>query len=377
LKLGVPTESAEGERRVALIPDAVRSLTGKELEVAVESGAGEGAGHPDAEYSEAGASVGSAEDAWAADVVVKVAPPTSEEIARLRRGQVLIGHLAPLTSPDTNRALADAGVTSFAMEAIPRITRAQAMDALSSQANVAGYAAALLAAREAGRFFPMMTTAAGTVAPARVLVLGAGVAGLQAIATAKRLGAVVSGFDIRRAAWEQIASLGGRPLELDFIPDAEAEGGYARPLTEEENEKVREALTENAARQDVIITTALIPGRPAPLLITADAVRGMSPGSVIVDLAAEAGGNCELTEAGRTVVENGVKVIGPLNLPSEMATHASQLYAKNVENLLDLLVDDAGNLKLDFEDEIVAGACITHEGEIVNERAREAAGVGG
>jgi H+-translocating NAD(P) transhydrogenase subunit alpha len=377
LKLGVPTESAEGERRVALIPDAVRSLTGKELEVAVESGAGEGAGHPDAEYSEAGASVGSAEDAWAADVVVKVAPPTSEEIARLRRGQVLIGHLAPLTSPDTNRALADAGVTSFAMEAIPRITRAQAMDALSSQANVAGYAAALLAAREAGRFFPMMTTAAGTVAPARVLVLGAGVAGLQAIATAKRLGAVVTGFDIRRAAWEQIASLGGRPLELDFIPDAEAEGGYARPLTEEENEKVREALTENAARQDVIITTALIPGRPAPLLITADAVRGMSPGSVIVDLAAEAGGNCELTEAGRTVVENGVKVIGPLNLPSEMATHASQLYAKNVENLLDLLVDDAGNLKLDFEDEIVAGACITHEGEIVNERAREAAGVGG
>jgi H+-translocating NAD(P) transhydrogenase subunit alpha len=377
LKLGVPTESAEGERRVALIPDAVGSLTGKELEVAVESGAGEGAGHPDAEYSEAGASVGSAEDAWAADVVVKVAPPTSEEIARLRRGQVLIGHLAPLTSPDTNRALADAGVTSFAMEAIPRITRAQAMDALSSQANVAGYAAALLAAREAGRFFPMMTTAAGTVAPARVLVLGAGVAGLQAIATAKRLGAVVTGFDIRRAAWEQIASLGGRPLELDFIPDAEAEGGYARPLTEEENEKVREALTENAARQDVIITTALIPGRPAPLLITADAVRGMSPGSVIVDLAAEAGGNCELTEAGRTVVENGVKVIGPLNLPSEMATHASQLYAKNVENLLDLLVDDAGNLKLDFEDEIVAGACITHEGEIVNERAREAAGVGG
>jgi H+-translocating NAD(P) transhydrogenase subunit alpha len=377
LKLGVPTESAEGERRVALIPDAVRSLTGKELEVAVESGAGEGAGHPDAEYSEAGASVGSAEDAWAADVVVKVAPPTSEEIARLRRGQVLIGHLAPLTSPDTNRALADAGVTSFAMEAIPRITRAQAMDALSSQANVAGYAAALLAAREAGRFFPMMTTAAGTVAPARVLVLGAGVAGLQAIATAKRLGAVVTGFDIRRAAWEQIASLGGRPLELDFIPDAEAEGGYARPLTEEENEKVREALTDNAARQDVIITTALIPGRPAPLLITADAVRGMSPGSVIVDLAAEAGGNCELTEAGRTVVENGVKVIGPLNLPSEMATHASQLYAKNVENLLDLLVDDAGNLKLDFEDEIVAGACITHEGEIVNERAREAAGVGG
>jgi NAD(P) transhydrogenase subunit alpha len=375
VKVGVPKESVEGERRVALIPDAAKALTGKDLEVAVESGAGEGARHPDSEYADAGATVGSAEDAWSADVVVKVAPPSGEEIGRLRRGQVLIGHLAPLTSGEANRALAEAGVTSLAMEAIPRITRAQAMDALSSQANAAGYAATLLAAREAGRFFPMMTTAAGTVAPARVLVLGAGVAGLQAIATAKRLGAVVTGFDIRRAAWEQIASLGGRPLELDFIPDAEAEGGYARPLTEEENEKVREALAQNSTRQDVIITTALIPGRPAPLLITADAVRGMSPGSVIVDLAGEAGGNCELSEAGRTVVEDGVKVIAPLNLPSEMATHASQLYSKNVENLLDLLVDDEGNLKLDFEDEIVAGACITHEGEIVNERAREAAGV--
>ena len=374
MNVGVPKESAEGERRVALIPDAVRALTGKELEVAVESGAAEGARHPDSEYADAGASVGSAEDAWSADVVVKVAPPSRDEIGRLRRGQVLIGHLAPLTSGETNRALADAGVTSFAMEAIPRITRAQAMDALSSQANVAGYAATLLAAREAGRFFPMMTTAAGTVAPARVLVLGAGVAGLQAIATAKRLGAVVTGFDIRRAAWEQIASLGGRPLELDFIPDAEAEGGYARPLTEEENEKVREALAQNSTRQDVIITTALIPGRPAPLLITAEAVRGMSPGSVIVDLAGEAGGNCELSEAGKTVVQDGVKVIAPMNLPSEMATHASQLYSKNVENLLGLLVDDDGSLRLDFEDEIVTGACITHEGEIVNERAREAAG---
>src|SRR5690606_30452295 len=221
---------------------------------------------------EAGAEIGDASAAWGADVVVKVGVPTVEEIGRLRQGQVLIGHLAPLTSAETNQALASAGVTAFAMESIPRITRAQAMDALSSQANVVGYAATLLAAREAGRFFPMMTTAAGTVAPAKVLVLGAGVAGLQAIATAKRLGAVVTGFDIRRAAWEQIASLGGRPLELDFIPDAEAEGGYARPLTEEENEKVREALAETAAKQDVIITTAQIPGRPAPLLITAQAV---------------------------------------------------------------------------------------------------------
>jgi proton-translocating NAD(P)+ transhydrogenase subunit alpha len=374
LRIGVPKESAEGERRVALIPDVVRSLTGKELEVAVESGAGEDAGHPDDQYSDAGGSVGSADDAWGAEVVAKVALPTTQEIRRLRSGQVLIGFLAPLTSGETNKALADAGVTSFAMEAIPRITRAQSMDALSSQANVAGYAAALLAATEAGRFFPMMTTAAGTVAPAKVMVLGAGVAGLQAIATAKRLGAVVTGFDIRRAAWEQIASLGGRPLELDFIPDAEAEGGYARPLTDEENEQVREALAEASARQDVIITTALIPGRPAPLLITAAAARGMAPGSVIVDLAGEAGGNCELTKAGEEVVDGGVRIIAPLNLASEMATHASQLYAKNVENLLDLLVSDEGRLDLDWEDEIVAGACLTHEGEIKNERAREAAG---
>jgi H+-translocating NAD(P) transhydrogenase subunit alpha len=376
MKVGVPRESREGERRVALIPDVVKSLTGDEIDVAVESGAGEAAGHPDAEYSEAGASVGPGEDAWGTDVVVKVALPTIEEIGRLRSGQVLIGHLAPLTSGDTTKALAQAGVTSLAMESIPRITRAQAMDALSSQANVAGYAATLLAATTVGRFFPMMTTAAGTVAPARVMVLGAGVAGLQAIATAKRLGAVVTGFDIRRAAWEQIASLGGRPLELDFIPDAEAEGGYARPLTDEENERVRDALGEAAAKQDVIITTALIPGRPAPLLITADAVRSMQPGSVIVDLAGESGGNCELSRAGETVVENGVKVIAPLNLPSEMATHASQLYAKNVENLLRLIVSDEGALAVDFDDEVVTGACLTHEGEIKNERAREAAGVG-
>jgi NAD(P) transhydrogenase subunit alpha len=375
MKVGVPKETVEGERRVAVTPDVAKSLAAKEIEVAIESGAGEGSGHPDSEYGEAGASAGAAEDAWGAEVVAKVAVPSIDEIGKLGSGQVLIGHLAPLTSGETNRALAEAGVTSFAMEAIPRITRAQSMDALSSQANVAGYAATLLAAREAGRFFPMMTTAAGTVAPAKVLVLGAGVAGLQAIATAKRLGAVVTGFDIRRAAWEQISSLGGRPLELDFIPDAEDEGGYARPLTEEENEKVREALAENAKRQDVIITTAQIPGRPAPTLITAEAVHNMHPGAVIVDLAADSGGNTELTKAGETVVEGGVKVIGPKNLPSEMATHASQLYAKNIENFLGLIVGEDGSLALNFDDEVVAGACITHEGQIRNERAREVAGV--
>jgi NAD(P) transhydrogenase subunit alpha len=375
MRVGVPKESREGERRVALIPDVVRSLMAEGPDVAVESGAGEGSGHPDSEYSDAGASVGSSDDAWGADVVVKVAVPTLDEIGRLHSGQVLIGHLAPLTSGETTKALADGGLTSFAMESIPRITRAQAMDALSSQANVAGYAATLLAAREAGRFFPMMTTAAGTVAPARVMVLGAGVAGLQAIATAKRLGAVVTGFDIRRAAWEQIASLGGRPLELDFIPDAEAEGGYARPLTDEENARVRDALADAAAKQDVIITTAQVPARRAPILITADAIRSMQPGSVIVDLAGDSGGNTEATQAGQTVVSNDVKIISPLHLPSDMATHASQLYAKNVENLLKLLVNDEGELQLDFDDEIVAGACLTHEGEIRNERAREAAGV--
>jgi len=370
MKIGVPKETADGERRVALIPDVVKSLRAKELDVVVESGAGTGSGHPDSEYAQAGAEVADANAAWGADIVVKVGVPTVEEIGRLKQGQVFVSHLQPLTSADTNKALAERGVTALAMELIPRITRAQAMDALSSQANVAGYAATLLAAREAGRFFPMMTTAAGTIAPAKVLVLGAGVAGLQAIATAKRLGAVVTGFDIRRAAWEQIASLGGRPLELDFIPDAEAEGGYARPLTEEENEKVREALAENAATQDVIITTAQIPGRPAPLLITAQAVANMQPGSVIVDLAADTGGNCELSKPGETVVsDNGVKVIGPRNLPSDMATHASQLYAKNIENLLGLLIGEDGALALNFDDEIIAGACVTHEGAIRNERA--------
>ncbi len=370
MNIGVPKETVEGERRVALVPDVVKSLSSNEkVSVLVEKGAGEAAGHPDSQYEEAGAEVVEGEVTWGADVVLRVAAPSNEEIGRLKSGQVLVAHLAPWTAAESNKALAAAGVTSFAMEAIPRTTRAQAMDALSSQAAAAGYAATLMGARESGRFFGMMTTAAGTVPPAKVLVLGAGVAGLQAVATAKRLGAIVTGFDIRRAAWEQIASLGGRPLELDFIPDAEGEGGYARPLTDEENAQVRDALGENAARQDVIITTAAIPGRPAPLLITADAVRGMQPGSVIVDLAAETGGNCELTEVGQTVVEGGVKVLGPRNLASEMPVPASQLYAKNLDNLLGLIVSEEGELNLDFEDDIVAAACITHGGEIKNERA--------
>jgi proton-translocating NAD(P)+ transhydrogenase subunit alpha len=370
MRIGVPKESADGERRVALVPDVVKSLKKNEhVEVLVERGAGDAAGHPDSQFEEAGAELVDGAAAWGAEVVLHAAVPSVEDVGRLSSGQVLISHLSPWTAAETNKALASGGVTSFAMEAVPRTTRAQAMDALSSQAAAAGYAATLIAARESGRFFGMMTTAAGTVPPAKVLVLGAGVAGLQAVATAKRLGAIVTGFDIRRAAWEQIASLGGRPLELDFIPDAEGEGGYARPLTDEENAQVRNALGENAAKQDVIVTTAAIPGRPAPLLITADAVRGMQPGSVIVDLAAETGGNCELTEAGQTVVENGVKVIGPRNLASEMPVPASQLYAKNLENLLGLIVTDEGQLNIDFEDDIVAASCITKDGEIKNERA--------
>jgi NAD(P) transhydrogenase subunit alpha len=369
MKIGVPRETAAGERRVALVPATVRSLAKREgVEVIVESGAGAEAGLPDEQFTEAGATVGSLDDVLAADVVLRVAAPSAEEIGLLRSGQTLISHLSPWTAAESNRALAAAGVTAFAMEAIPRTTRAQAMDALSSQATAAGYSATMIASRESGRFWGMLTTAAGTIRPAKVLVLGAGVAGLQAIATAKRLGAIVTGFDIRRAAWEQIGSLGGRPLELDFIPDAEGEGGYARPLTDEENEQVRVALGENAAKQDVIITTAAIPGRPAPLLITADAVAGMAPGSVIVDLAAETGGNCELTDAGRTVETNGVKVVGPTNLASDLPGHASQLYAKNLENLLGLMITDQGDLELNFEDDIIDAACIARDGEVRGER---------
>jgi NAD(P) transhydrogenase subunit alpha len=370
VKIGVPKETAEGERRVALVPDVVRSLKKNEkVEVLIESGAGDAAGHPDAQYTDAGAEIAAADAIWNADVVLRVAVPSAEDVGRLSSSQIYISHLNPWVAADTNKGLAASGVTSFAMEAIPRTTRAQAMDALSSQAAVAGYAAMLIAARESGRFFGMMTTAAGTVPPAKVLVLGAGVAGLQAVATAKRLGAIVTGFDIRRAAWEQIASLGGRPLELDFIPDAEGEGGYARPLTEEENAQVRDALAVNAAKQDIIVTTAAIPGRAAPILITADAVRGMQPGSVIVDLAAETGGNCELTKPGETVVENGVKVIGPRNLPSLMPAPASQLYAKNLENLLGLLITEEGEVNVNLEDDILAAALITQGGQVKNERA--------
>jgi NAD(P) transhydrogenase subunit alpha len=370
MRIGVPKETAAGERRVALVPEVVRKLTAKDHEVVVEAAAAAGALLPDSEYTEAGATIG---DPWSADVVVKVALPSREEIAKLGQGATLIGFLEPLTNPDGVQALASAGVTGIAMEAIPRISRAQSMDALSSQANIGGYRSVLLAGELLQRFYPMLMTAAGTIPPAKVLVLGAGVAGLQAIATARRLGAVVEAFDVRAAVKEQIESLGAKFVELDMGFDAEAEGGYARQLTDEEQDKQRQLLADEIERQDVVITTALVPGRPAPLLVTADAVRRMKPGSVIIDLAGAAGGNCELTEPGETVVKEDVTIASPLNLPSEMAEHASMLYARNVMALLDLLTDDEGDLHLDFEDEIVAGATVTRDGEIVHEGAKSAA----
>ena len=374
MKVSVPKESASGERRVALVPEVVERLARDGVEVALEPGAGERAYQPDAAYEEAGATV-QADAGFAGEVVAKVAPPSGDEIGRLSEGGVLIGFLQPLTARETVRGLAEAGVTAFAMEAIPRITRAQSMDALSSQATVAGYRAALIAAQELPRFFPMLTTAAGTVRPAKVLVLGAGVAGLQAIATARRLGAVVQAFDVRSAVKEQIESLGARFLELDLgLEDAEAAGGYARQLTEEEQQRQRELLAEAIGDMDAVISTAAVPGKPAPLLVIEDAVRRMKPGSVVVDLAAETGGNCELTEPGETVVKHDVTIAGPVGLPSSMPAHASQLYARNVQALLALMVGEEGELKLDFDDEVIAGACITRDGEIVHEGARQAVG---
>jgi NAD(P) transhydrogenase subunit alpha len=371
MRVAAPKETAEGESRVALVPEVVGKLAKRGLEVTMQEGAGAGALLPDAAFATAGAELTADGDRiWSADVVVKIGLPTAEEIRRLGRGSVLVGFLAPLTSPATTRALADAGATAFAMEAIPRISRAQSMDALSSQSNVAGYKAALLGAERMERFFPMLMTAAGTIPPAKVLVLGAGVAGLQALATAKRLGARTTGYDVRPEVAEQVRSLGADFLDLGV--SAAGEGGYARELTEQERAQQQQALTDAIKGFDVVITTALVPGRPAPKLVTEEAVKGMKPGSVIVDLAGESGGNCELTEPGREVVKYDVKIISPLNLPATVAEHASQLYARNVLALLELMVDEEGALKLDFDDEIIAGACVVREGEIVNAGAKAA-----
>jgi H+-translocating NAD(P) transhydrogenase subunit alpha len=370
MKVGVPRETVDGERRVALVPEVVRKLTVKDFEVVVESGAGAEAMLSDAAYEEAGATIG--DDVWSADVVAKVAPPSADEIRKLGKDTVLVGFLGPLSNPETTKALAAAGATSFAMEAIPRISRAQSMDALSSQSNVAGYKSVLLATEHLGRFLPMMMTAAGTVPPAKVLVLGAGVAGLQAIATARRLGAQVTGYDVRAAVAEQVQSLGAAFLELEAGKGAEGEGGYARELTDEEKAAQQKELAGKIATFDVVITTALVPGRPAPRLVTADSVKKMKPGSVIVDLAGETGGNCELTEPGQVVVRHDVTIVSPLNLASSMPEHASSLYARNVQSLLELLIDENGKLNLNFDDEIIAGACITRDEGIVHPGAKKA-----
>ena len=368
MQIGVPVESAALERRVALVPEVVKKLTARGVEVVVAAGAGAGAMIPDSLYEQAGARIGDGASAWSAPLVVKVSPPTEEEASQMARGAVIIAFLNPLGSAQATRALASAGVTGFAMEAIPRISRAQAMDALSSQSNVAGYRAALLAAEHIGRFFPMLMTAAGTIPPAKVLVLGAGVAGLQALATARRLGAQTTGYDVRPEVAEQVRSLGANWLDLGI--EAAGEGGYARELTDQEKAAQQQALTDAIKGFDVVITTALVPGRPAPKLVTAEAVEGMKPGSVIIDLAGETGGNCELTTPGETTVEHDVTIASPLNLPAAMPEHASQLYARNVQALLELMLDEEGALKLDFDDEIIAGACITRDGEIVNAGAK-------
>lgn len=355
LSVGVVVESCAEERRVALVPRAVAPLTAKGITVVVESGAGERALLPDELYTAAGATIG---DGWAADVVVKVAPPSDAEVARLRIGQTLIGFLAPRSTENQIGALRAAGVQAFAVEAIPRISRAQVMDALSSQANVAGYKAVLLAASESTRFFPMLTTAAGTVKPATVLVLGVGVAGLQALATAKRLGARTTGYDVRPEVADQVRSVGAQWLDLGI--DAAGEGGYARELTEEEYVLQQKALENAITGFDVVITTALVPGRPAPRLVSAAAVKAMKPGSVVVDLAGETGGNCELTEPGHTVVKHAVTIASPLNLPATMPEHSSELYSKNLTALLELMfINDA--VAPDFSDEVIAASCVTRK----------------
>ena len=378
MKIAVPKEIAPGERRVALTPEAVAGLVKSKLEVLVEGGAGDGAFHRDEAFTQAGAQI--VPDAATlyrqADVVTKVQKPTFEEVDQLREGSVLVSFLQALSSPDLVQRLATRRITSFGMESIPRISRAQKMDALSSQANIAGYKAVLIAAESLAKFFPMMMTAAGTVFAARVLVIGAGVAGLQALATARRLGAQVWGYDVRPVVKEQVESLGAKFLEFNLgLTDAEDKGGYAKALSADASRRQQELLNERSKDFDVIITTALVPGKPAPRLITKETVAGMRSGSVIVDLAAEAGGNCELTEPDQVVTKHGVTIHGPTNLPSSMPVHASQLYARNVTELLREFVKD-GALALQFDDEVIKGACVTHGGSIVNEGVAAALAAG-
>jgi len=371
VKIGVIAETHEGERRVALVPDIAAKLVASGFEVFVEADAGEQAGFTDDAYREAGVAVEADRKMLLsmADVVLSVQPPRIEDVAMLRAGSASISMLQPASQSSLVEALAARGVTAFSLVLLPRTSRAQSMDALSSQSSLAGYKAVLMAANRLDKFFPMLITAAGTIPPARVLVLGAGVAGLQAIATARRLGAVVEAYDVRPAVKEEVKSLGARFLELE-LETQEGEGGYAHAQSEAFLTRQRELMTGHVAANDVVITTASIPGRKAPLLVTASMVKGMHRGSVIVDMAAEPGGNCEVTQPGQVVEVDGVWVDGTTNIPSTVALHASQLYARNITNLLHLLVVD-GELKMDFEDEIIRGCCVTHAGQVVNERARQ------
>ena len=383
MKIVIPKETRAGETRVAASPQVIQKLVGLGYDVAVEKGAGEGASVSDDVYKAAGASIATGAAVKTADIVLMVNPPATSGAGALptqmKKGAVLISQLAALTSPDDVAAYAKAGITTFAMELVPRISRAQSMDVLSSQANLAGYRAILEAAAEYGRGIPMMMTAAGTVPPAKAFIMGVGVAGLQAIATAKRLGAVVTATDVRPATKEQVESLGGKFLVVDpeMEKDAQTEGGYAKEMPKEYYDKQKQVVAEHIKKQDIVVTTALIPGRPAPKLITKEMVASMQAGAVIVDLAVEAGGNCEMSEPGKTITTpNGVKIIGIFNLPGRLAQTASDLYAKNLLNFLTPLTDKekTGTLAIDWDDEIVKGCCVTRDGEVVNARVKDAMG---
>ena len=361
IRVAVPKETLPGENRVALIPEVVRKLAKLDVEVLLESGAGVSSHYPDDEYDAARIVTNTDTLYREADVVLAVQPPSADTLGKLREGSIYIGLLLPFQRLEHIKGLKERNITSFAMELVPRISRAQSMDVLSSQAAVAGYKAVLLAANLSGKFFPMLTTAAGTIRPAKVVIIGAGVAGLQAIATARRLGAIVEGYDVRAATKEQVESLGARFIDIDVA--AEGTGGYARELTDAEKQQQQAVLAEHIAAADVVITTAALPGRPSPKIIPASMVTGMKPGSVIIDLAAEGGGNCELTQAGEQVDHNGVTIYGPLDVPSMLAVHASEMYAKNLLNFLTPMIQD-GQLAPDWDDEVIADSALTHAGEI-------------
>ena len=378
MKLAVPKETEPGEERVAVVPETVKRLVKKGIVVSVESGAGEGARFPDEEYKEAGATIEHSVESLLAgsDVVVKIHRPTPAEIAKIREGAALVSPLYPLLYPDLVTTIAARKITAIAVDSIPRTTLAQMMDVLSSQSTIAGYYAVIMAAQALPKFFPMLMTAAGTIAPAKVLVLGAGVAGLQAVATAKRLGAAVEAFDVRKVVKAQVESLGAKFVEVDMAEDAQTESGYAKEVSEEYKKRQVEIIHRHIVKSDVCITTALIPGQRAPVLITEEMVRDMRPGSVIVDLAAEQGGNVVGSEPGKDVVRNGVTIIGGLSVPSNVAFHASQAFSRNIEKLL-LHITADGAWKIDLNEEITKGCVITREGEIVHAKVRESAAASG